>query len=105
MAKGRTSDFSGAGNGLLNEEKVQQVQDVQDFLTQQVHHVQKVQQEENKEYGTTQGKKGQKAKRINMAFSDANHEFLKKESRRQGMSATAFVNCILDQYREKGGFV
>lgn len=68
--------------------------------TQQVQQVQKV-QEVPKEIGTTQGRKGQKLKRINMAFSDLNHDFIKKESRRQGMTATAFVNMIIDEYRER----
>lgn len=71
------------------------IQDVQ-----QVHEVQEV-QEMPKEIGTTQGKKGQKLKRINMAFSDVNHEYITKESRRRGISSTAFVNQIIDEYRKK----
>lgn len=49
--------------------------------------------------GTTQGRKGQKAKRINMAFSDLNHAFIRTESRRLGMTATQFVNHLIDCYR------
>lgn len=90
MAKGRTSSFLDAGNDLFgSRETEQQVQVVQD-----------VQKEQQREYGTTQGKKGQHAKRINMAFSDANHEYITKESRRRGMSATAFVNLIIDAYKK-----
>lgn len=91
MAKGRTSSFSDAGDGLFGNKE-------ENKTTQQVQEVQK---EQNREYGTTQGKKGQHAKRINMAFSDANHEYITKESRRQGMSATAFVNMIIDQYKAR----
>lgn len=69
--------------------KVQETQEVQE-----VHEV-------KKDIGTTQGKKGFKLKRINMAFSDINHDYVTKESRRRGMSATAFVNQILDEYRKK----
>ena len=60
-----------------------------------------VQQEQQikKEIGSTQGKKGQKLKRINMAFSDDNHYYVTHESRRRGISATAFVNMIIDQYK------
>ena len=65
-----------------------------------VQEVQKVQEVQNKEIGSTQGKKGQRLKRINMAFSDINHEYITKESRRQGMTATAFVNMIIDEYRQ-----
>lgn len=71
--------------------------------TQQVHEVQQIKKVKDvpKEIGTTQGKKGQKLKRINMAFSDLNHEYITKESRRQGMTATAFVNMIIEEYRKR----
>lgn len=57
-------------------------------------------QEVKKEYGKTQGKKGLKLKRINMGFSDDNHDYITKESRKLGMSATAFVNMIIDLHRK-----
>ena len=50
--------------------------------------------------GVTQGRKGQKAKRINMAFSDENYEYITFESRRRGLSATAFVNSVITQYKD-----
>lgn len=80
---------------------VQEVQEVQAFVRSNIdtHQVQEV-QEVQKEIGTTQGKKGQKLRRINMAFSDVNHEYITKESRRRGISATAFVNSIIDEYRQ-----
>ena len=52
------------------------------------------------EFGATQGKKGHKAPRINMAFSPENHEWIKRRSRQIGISATEFVNSILDRERE-----
>ncbi len=58
---------------------------------------------EHRPLGTTQGRKGAKAKRINMAFSDDNHVFIHAESRRLGMSATQFVNMLIEQYRAKKG--
>ena len=89
MAKNRPSTF-GATDNL-------------DFgNAQQVQHVQEVQKSTVKknEYGTTQGNRnGIKLKRINMAFSDTNHEYITKESRRQGMSATAFVNILINNHR------
>jgi predicted DNA binding CopG/RHH family protein len=87
MAKTKTS--LGAAEGLFPP-KVHEEQQVQEV--QHEHEV-------SKEIGTTQGKKGQKLKRINMAFSDINHEYITKESRRQGISSTAFVNMIIDKYR------
>lgn len=92
MAKNKTSTF-GATENL-------------DFgipvTTQQTHDVQEVIETPKKEYGSTQGNKnGAKLRRINMAFSDNNHDYITKESRRQGMSATAFVNKIIDECRKK----
>lgn len=93
MALNRTSKF-GADEGLFknNAQDVQQVQET--------HEVQNI-YEVKKNIGTTQGKKGQKLKRINMAFSDVNHEYITIESRRRGISATAFVNQIIDEYRNR----
>lgn len=68
--------------------------------TQEVQYVQELIQLPKKEIGNTQGKKGMKLKRINMAFSDDNHEYITIESRRRGISATAFVNLIIDLYRK-----
>jgi len=92
MAKNRTSSFNDAADGLFEKK---------DVIKKQVQEVQETQEAPKRAYGTTQGKKGQHAKRINMAFSDDNHEYITKESRRRGISATAFVNEIIDQYRAK----
>ena len=52
------------------------------------------------EYGTTQGKKGQKLPRINLGFSTSNHDFLRSESRKRGMSISAFINYIVEEYQK-----
>lgn len=52
-------------------------------------------------FGATQGRKGQKAPRINMAFSPANHEWIKKRSKQLGVSATVLVNTIIERERLK----
>lgn len=85
MARNKVSSFS-ADEGLFDKFK----------NTQQVETAVSV-----KEIGSTQGKKGQKLKRINMAFSDTNHQFIINESKKNGVSATAFVNSILDAYRNQ----
>lgn len=87
MALHKTSKF-GADEGLFGKD------------TQHVHEVH-IAHEEKKDIGSTQGRKGQKLKRINMAFSDVNHEYITIESRRRGISATAFVNQIINDYRSK----
>ncbi|MFA9423388.1 MAG: hypothetical protein ACERLG_07405 [Sedimentibacter sp.] len=104
MALKKPSSFGAAADLFTSTQQVHEVQEEETLKSQnrsnvahdvqQVHEVQKV-------LGTTQGKKGQKLKRINMAFSDINHDYITKESRRQGMSGTAFVNMIIDQYRIK----
>ncbi|MDF2844061.1 MAG: hypothetical protein K0R00_2487 [Herbinix sp.] len=93
MAKNKPSTFGATDNldfGIThNTQEVQQVHEV-------------TQHEVQREYGSTQGNKnGSKLKRINMAFSDANHEYITKESRKNGMSATAFVNMIIDNHRNQ----
>lgn len=96
MAKNKPSTF-GAIENLDFGISTQKTQET----TQHVQEVQEV-QEIKREYGTTQGNKnGAKLKRINMAFSDANHDYITKESRRLGMSATAFVNIIIDNHRKR----
>lgn len=123
MARKRSSSF-GADEGLFDNltaphaHEVQQVQE-QPLVhhTQEVHEVQEepvvppvhtaqdVQQVQEvssgRELGSTQGKKGQKLRRINMAFSDQNHAYITQESRRRGISATAFVNQIITDYRSR----
>lgn len=81
--------------------------------TQEVREVQEVQQYIignniiNKEripvneYGSTQGKKGMKMKRINMGFSDQVHYYLHHESRKRGISISRFVNEIIMEYMKE----
>lgn len=58
--------------------------------------------EERKENGLvgTQGKKGKKLPRINMAFTTENHTYIKKRSRQEGMSITEYVNRLIDDDRK-----
>ncbi len=96
MARNKSSKFGVDDN--LFEENIKDTQQVQEVQEDSFDYTQEVQQEA-KEIGTTQGKKGQKLKRINMAFSDKNHEYITHESRRKGISATAFVNQIINEYK------
>lgn len=47
----------------------------------------------------TQGRKGCKAVRINMAFSPENHEFIKTLAAATGQNMTQFLNYIVMRYR------
>lgn len=53
---------------------------------------------EKEDIGTTQGKKGHKLPRMNMAFSRVNYEYIRKMSSLNGISATEFVNKIIEAY-------
>ena len=47
----------------------------------------------------TQGRKGCKAIRINMAFSPANHRFIKVMAKASGRTMTELTNDIVEAYR------
>lgn len=104
MARNKTSKF-GAAEGLfeMEKQKVCEVQEVQDIQEEKsVEEVKKVQQVQDvhEKMPATQGKKGAKAKRLNLAYSDANYEYISKESRRRGLTMTQFLNDIIATYRE-----
>lgn len=98
MAK---KDFSTANTGRVYgaiteataETTAQQAQDVQH--PRQVYSTQKAQ--EMREAGTTQGRKGCKAVRINMAFAPDIHEYIKTMARVRGESVTDFTNYVFRQ--------
>ena len=47
----------------------------------------------------TQGRKGCKAIRINMAFTPENHEFIKVMAGVTGKTMTEFANLVVERYR------
>jgi hypothetical protein len=49
----------------------------------------------------TQGHKGCKATRINMAFTPENHEFIKVMARLTGKTMTEFANLVVERYRNE----
>lgn len=55
--------------------------------------------EERKALLRTQGRKGAKAMRINMAFTPDNYLFIKVMSKISGKSMTEFANYVVEQYR------
>lgn len=50
--------------------------------------------------GKTQGRKGCKAVRINMAFWTDNYNFIKYGARRAGMTMTEFCNYVIENFRD-----
>lgn len=49
----------------------------------------------------TQGRKGCKATRINMAFTPENHEYIKVMARLTGKTMTEYTNLVIEKYREE----
>lgn len=47
----------------------------------------------------TRGRKGQKLPTMNMRFSPENYEYIRRESAVRGLSATGFVNWLIETYR------
>lgn len=61
----------------------------------------KEEQKERAENLQTQGRKGCKAIRINMAFTPDNHEFIKVMAKASGRSMTEFTNLVITAYRNE----
>ncbi len=57
--------------------------------------------EERKEALKTQGRKGAKAIRINMAFTPSNHEFIKVMAKATGRTMTELTNEVIAAYRNE----
>ena len=49
----------------------------------------------------TQGRKGCKASRINMAFTPENHEYIKVMARLTGKTMTEYCNLCIEQHRQQ----
>lgn len=58
---------------------------------------------ERLEEGRTQGRKGCKAQRINMAFTTDNYIYIQRMAKIFGMTMTGFANKMLDTYRQEHG--
>lgn len=66
--------------------------------TPDTQEVQKAQEEQR-----TQGKKGAKMQRINMAFTPSNLQFIRTMSKAKGQTMTQFVNEIITRERTENG--
>lgn len=56
---------------------------------------------ERQENLQTQGRKGCKALRINMAFTPSNHQFIKVMARASGKTMTEFTNLVIEAYQRE----
>lgn len=78
------------------EQEEHQAQEVKQ--TRKVYNAEQVQ--EMRQAGTTQGRKGCKAIRINMAFTPEIHEYIKVMARVRGETITDFTNYVFKQSME-----
>ena len=81
--------ISGTETEAAEVKEVIEVQEVQGDFT------------ERQESLRTQGKKGAKAQRFNMAFTPSNLDFIRILSKLKGQTMTQFVNEIIDREREQ----
>ena len=78
-------------SGVQDEHEATEVLEVQEEQTDFI---------ERQEALKTQGKKGAKAQRFNMAFTPSNLDFIRIMSKINGQTMTQFVNEIIDRERE-----
>lgn len=92
-----TSKTTGAGAG----EEVLKTQRRGASRSGQQQEVTPEEKAEREAIGKTQGRKGCKATRINMAFWSENHEFIKTMARISGKTMTEYTNLVIAKYREE----
>ena len=100
-----SSEHAHEAHGAHDVQTEQETQEVNATHEEQdIHEVQVGNVGIKRALGSTQGRKGEKLKRINLAFDDVNYEYVRIESRRRGKNITEFVNAIIEDYRtsEKG---
>lgn len=90
MARNKPSGF-----GVADDLGYSKTHEVQEDSIRSTRSSKNIVQEVHEVMPATQGRKGNKMKRINMAFSDENHDWITKESRRRGISATQYVNDLI----------
>lgn len=97
MAK---KDFSAASTGRV----YQQISDATaEPETQEAQRYTDAEAQEAKLQMKTQGKKGLKAARINMAFAPDTYDYIRIMAQAKGISITEFVNQLIRQHMEEPG--
>lgn len=90
-------DFSAMNTGNRVQSSIEQATG----KTKQQSKVTPEESAERKEEMRTQGRKGVKATRINMAFSTGNYQFIKVMAKATGKTLTEFTNVIIAAYRRE----
>ena len=98
-------DFSSINTGHVYDTIAAATQDVQEEQPKQkTRKARKTYTEEEAQHMMetlqTTGRKGVKLKRINLAFSPANYDYVVTLSRVRGETMTEFINHVLEEHRE-----
>lgn len=93
-------DFSQANTGRAYNQMAEAIADPEQEEQNQRKAYSAEQAQEMRQAGTTQGRKGCKAIRINMAFTPEVHEYIKTMARVRGESITDFTNYVFKQSME-----
>lgn len=88
-------DFTQANTGRAYNQMTEAIADPAEARQREGYTEERAQ--EMREAGTTQGRKGCKAVRINMAFTPEVHEYIKTMARVRGESVTDFTNFVFRQ--------
>ena len=98
-------EFTAANTGRVYNAITEATAEPETQQAQEVQHPRKAysaeQAQEMRQAGTTQGRKGCKAVRINMAFTPDIHEYIKTMARVRGESVTDFTNYVFRQSMEE----
>ena len=109
IKKGRAADavsklFSGqAAHEAYETQQAYEAYDAHD--AHEAHEACETQDETAYSATRTQGKKGRKAVRMTMAFSDENMEYIRAMGRLERGGATAYVNRLIEADRRKNAVV
>ncbi len=89
-----------SGSKSIKDSEVQSADNTPDAQDVQIEQEVQGTQQSVRKTPKTQGKKGQKLPRINMAFDEENIEYLRLISRIRGVSMTQYVNNLLNEDRK-----
>lgn len=109
IKKGRAADAVSklfSGQSACEAHEAQQAQDAHEaYETREACEAEQAQDETAYSAARTQGKKGRKAVRMTMAFSDENMDYIRAMGRLERGGATAYVNRLIEADRRKNAAV
>ena len=102
IKKGKAAN---AVSKLFSEQTHEAYEAQEDYKAHETHKVYEAQDEQAYSAARTQGRKGKKAARMTMAFSDENMEYIRTMGRLEQGGATAYVNRLIEADRKRNASV